>query len=187
MTSKERFTRMFEHREADRIPIIDSPWAGTIARWKREGMPEDADWRDYFDVDKSELIYVDTSPRFEQKVLEETDRYRIITSPWGVTMKEFKEEDSTPEFLDFKVVTPEEWEKAKARMTLDRDRIDWKRLETEYPRWVAEGRWIEGYMWSASMSPTPGWWERNPADRHARAARVGGRPCSTPTLTAALP
>ena len=72
MTSKERFTRMFEHREADRIPIIDSPWAGTIARWKREGMPEDADWRDYFDVDKSELIYVDTSPRFEQKVLEET-------------------------------------------------------------------------------------------------------------------
>ena len=147
MTSKERFTRMFEHREADRIPIIDSPWAGTIARWKREGMPGDADWRDYFDVDKSELIYVDTSPRFEQKVLEETDRYRIITSPWGVTMKEFKEEDSTPEFLDFKVVTPEEWEKAKARMTLDRDRIDWKRLETEYPRWVAEGRWIEGYMW----------------------------------------
>lgn len=147
MTSKERFTRMFEHREADRIPIIDSPWAGTIARWKREGMPEDADWRDYFNVDKSELIYVDTSPRFEQKVLEETDRYRIITSPWGVTMKEFKGEDSTPEFLDFKVVTPEEWEKAKARMTLDRDRIDWKRLETEYPRWVAEGRWIEGYMW----------------------------------------
>ena len=81
MTSKERFTRMFEHREADRIPIIDSPWAGTIARWKREGMPADADWRDFFDVDKSELIYVDTSPRFEQKVLEETDRYRIVTSP----------------------------------------------------------------------------------------------------------
>ena len=41
MTSKERFTRMFEHREADRIPIIDSPWAGTIARWKRR-MPTGA-------------------------------------------------------------------------------------------------------------------------------------------------
>lgn len=147
MTSKERFTRMFEHREADRIPIIDSPWAGTIARWKREGMPEGVDWRDYFQVDKSETINVDISPRYEQKVLEETDRYRIVTSPWGVTMREFKEEDSTPEFLDFKVVTQEEWEKAKARMTLDRDRIDWNYLKENYPRWVAEGRWIEGWMW----------------------------------------
>lgn len=147
MTSKERITRMFEHREADRIPILDSPWAGTIARWKREGMPADADWRDYFDVDKSELIHVDISPRLEQKVLEETDRYRIVTTSWGVTMREFKEEDSTPEFLDFKITTPEEWEKAKKRMTLDSDRIDWRRLQEEYPRWVAEGRWIEGHLW----------------------------------------
>ena len=39
MTSHERFSRMFAHREADRIPIIDSPWGDTIARWHREGMP----------------------------------------------------------------------------------------------------------------------------------------------------
>jgi uroporphyrinogen decarboxylase len=32
MTSEERFARMFEHREADRVPIIDSPWAGTLRR-----------------------------------------------------------------------------------------------------------------------------------------------------------
>ena len=96
MTSKERFMRMYEHREADRIPIIDSPWAGTIARWKREGMPEDADWRDFFDVDKCESIGVDISPRYEQRILEETDRYYIATSVWGVTMKHFIEQDSTP-------------------------------------------------------------------------------------------
>ena len=50
MTSKERFSRMFQHKEADRVPIFDSPWAGTIARWEREGMPKGMDWRDYFDT-----------------------------------------------------------------------------------------------------------------------------------------
>ncbi|MBP5781850.1 MAG: hypothetical protein J6X34_11550, partial [Clostridia bacterium] len=68
MTSKERFARMFEHREADRVPIIDDPWAGTLRRWYREGMPEGMDWRDYFGIDKIEKINVDISPRYEMKL-----------------------------------------------------------------------------------------------------------------------
>ena len=32
MTSHERFSRMFAHKEADRVPIIDSPWGATIER-----------------------------------------------------------------------------------------------------------------------------------------------------------
>lgn len=147
MTSKERFSRMFQHKEADRVPIFDSPWAGTIARWEREGMPQGMDWRDYFDTDKVSTISVDITPRYEEKVLEETDDYRIVTSEWGVTMKQFKEQDSTPEFLDFTVTTPEAWEKAKARMTVSKDRIDWKRLERDYAQWQQEGHWIEGMFW----------------------------------------
>ena len=147
MTSKERFKRMFEHKEADRIPIIDEPWAGTVSRWKREGMPHDADWRDYFGVDKMERISINNSPLFPKKRLEETDRYYIETSEWGATMKHFKEEDSTPEFLDFTIVTPEVWENAKARMKLDGDRIPWDYLKKNYPKWQAEGRWIQGMFW----------------------------------------
>ena len=63
MNSWERFKRMYEHREADRIPIIDNPWTGTIRRWRNEGMPADADWRDYFGVDKQSVINVVSSPR----------------------------------------------------------------------------------------------------------------------------
>jgi len=44
LTTKERFQRMYDRKEADRVPIIDVPWAGTLARWKREGMPADMDW-----------------------------------------------------------------------------------------------------------------------------------------------
>ena len=147
MTSKERFSRMFQHKEADRVPIFDSPWAGTIARWEREGMPKGMDWRDYFGTDKVSTISIDITPRYEEKVLEETDDYRIVTSEWGVTMKQFKEQDSTPEFLDFTVTTPEAWEKAKARMAVSKDRIDWKRLERDYAQWQQEGHWIEGMFW----------------------------------------
>lgn len=146
MTSYERIKRTFEHKETDRIPIFDVPWKGTLRRWRGEGMPDDADWRDFFDVDKVETISVNISPRYERKILEENDRWRIVTSYWGVTMKEFKQEDSTPEFLDFKINTPEAWEEAKKLMTPSRDRINWEKLK-QFDKWRADGRWIEGEFW----------------------------------------
>ena len=147
MTTYERFKRMFEHREADRIPIIDTPWAGTIRRWHSEGMPETVDWTDYFGVDRVAHIGVDITPRYEIKVLEETDRYVIATTPWGVTLKNFKELDSTPEFIDYKVTTPEAWAEAKARMTPEDDRIPWQMLKDNYARWRAEGQWVQAEFW----------------------------------------
>lgn len=147
MTTKERFLRMYRHQEADRVPIIDSPWNGTLARWRAEGMPADADWRDYFGVDKTAEINVDITPRYPCKTLEETDDYVIYTTAWGVTQKSFKQQDSTPEFLDYKVTTPEVWADAKRRMTLDDDRIPWNELKKNYAKWVAEGRWIQANFW----------------------------------------
>ena len=147
MNSWERIKRMYEHREADRVPILDDPWAGTIRRWVREGMPAGMDWEDYFGADKIGVINVDISPRFEEKILEENDRWYIATSQWGVTMKHFKEEDSTPEFLDYRVVDADSWAESKARMTLDDDRIPWKMLKENFPKWRAEGRWIRAVFW----------------------------------------
>ena len=147
MTSRERYIRMYEHREADRVPITDSPWAGTIVRWRREGMPEGVDWRDYFGVDKIEGIGVDITPRYETRLIEETDRYKIYTSPWGVTMKQFKELDSTPEFLDFKVSDSDAWQDAKRRMAVTPDRVNWDYLKENYPRWQKEGSFISGSFW----------------------------------------
>jgi len=138
---------MFEHREADRVPIVDSPWDGALLRWRKEGMPAGADWRDFFEVDKLEMINLDISPRYEEKVLEETDKYKITTTSWGVTLKNFKVADSTPEFLDYKVNSPEAWEEAKKRMDISRDRIPWDFLKENYPKWQADGRWIEGVFW----------------------------------------
>lgn len=147
MTSEERIRRMYEHKEADRVPVMDSPWAGTLRRWRAEGMPAGADWRDYLGIDKTARIGVDITPQYEQRVIEETDRYIIKTSSWGVTMKHFKEEDSTPEFLDYTVVDVDSWAEAKARMTLSDNRIPWQMLRDNYARWKAEGQWITADFW----------------------------------------
>ncbi len=138
---------MFDHREADRVPIVDSPWRATIERWQREGMPEDVSYVDYFDLDRIGHVGADSSPRFEERTIEETDEYRIHTTKWGATLKNWKHEASTPEFLDFTIVDRDSWEKAKERMTPTKDRINWAHLERNYATWRKEGRWIEAGLW----------------------------------------
>jgi len=46
-------------------------------------MPKEVDWRDYFDIDRAERFTLDNSPRYEEKVLEETADYRIRTTKMG--------------------------------------------------------------------------------------------------------
>ncbi len=147
MTSRERFARMFTHEEADRVPVIDSPWEATIERWRREGMPEGASYVDYFDLDQVAHIGVDNSPRFVSKVIEETDAYSIVYTNWGATLKTWKHAASTPEFLDFTVVDPDSWREAKARMTPTRDRVDWAHLKQHYRAWRDTGAWIQAGLW----------------------------------------
>lgn len=147
LTSKERFTRMYEHRDADRVPVIDIPWASTIERWHQEGMPEETHFVDYFDLDRVAGIHVDTSPRYPYQVIEETADHKIYTTGWGATLKNWKHAASTPEFKGFTIVDRQSWQAAKARMTPSRDRIDWAHLKESYPRWQADGYWIQAGLW----------------------------------------
>ncbi len=143
LTTQERFTRMFEHKDADRVPIIDYPWCATIERWENEGLPENMDYVDYFDIDHVIRIGADNSPRYESKIIEETDEYILSITPWGTTLKNWRHAASTPEFVDFTIVDPDSWSKAKQRMTPTRDRIDWKHLEKNYKIWREKGYWIQ--------------------------------------------
>lgn len=146
MTSRERFLAAFEHREADRIPLYDSPWAGTVARWKREGMPENVAWDDYFGFDKVYHIAPDVSPQFPTRVVSEDEISVTRVTSWGVTLRRFKELDSTPEFLDFTVTDPDSWRKAKERMKPSEDRMPRHQL-AGYKAAREAGAWIEGGFW----------------------------------------
>jgi len=147
MNSHERFSRMYAHQDADRVPIIDSPWGATIERWRREGLPQNADWVDFFDIDHVASIGADNSPRYEAKTLEQTPEYTVHTTAWGATLKDWKHAGGVPEFLDFRVKDPDSWREAKARMVPSRDRINWAHLEKNYASWRKQGCWIQAGLW----------------------------------------
>ncbi len=147
MTTFERFTRMYAHQEADRVPMLDTPWHTTVERWYQEGLPAGISYVDYFDLDTVQHIGVDITPRFPEEIVEETDEYTIVQTAWGATLKNWKHIASTPEFMDFKITSPQEWEKAKARMTPSIDRIDWAYLDKNYKKWRENGDWIIGGFW----------------------------------------
>jgi uroporphyrinogen decarboxylase len=138
---------MFAHQEADRIPIIDDPWDATIERWQREGMPAGVSFVDYFGLDHVAQIRLDNSPCYPVNIIEETADYVISTSAFGVTSRQWKHAASTPEFLDFTIVDPSTWLKAKARMSPSDDRINWDLLRRNYKTWRARGDWIQGLLW----------------------------------------
>lgn len=147
LTSRERIGRLYDRRDADRCPIFDGPWGSTIARWTREGMPEGADYVQFFGLDRIGTIGADNSPRYPERTLEETDEFVVQTTSWGVKLRRWKNRGGVPEFLDYTVRDPDTWRVAKARMTPARDRIDWARLEREYPVWQREGYWICAHFW----------------------------------------
>jgi len=142
MTSSERFSRAFQHREADRVPILDTPGPATVSRWRREGLGANVDWGDFFGLDRVATISVDNSPRYPQETVEETEDYVVRTTAWGATVKQWKRGGRPPEPLKFTVTDPDSWRKARRLMTPARDRVDWDCLRTDYARWRSEGRWI---------------------------------------------
>lgn len=148
LTERERILRTYRHQETDRIPMLDQPWNGTLKRWYNEGLGNGVRWENHFGFDEWIKILPDNSPRFERKVLEQNERYIIETTKWGGTQKAFNELDSTPEVLEFYYDSSDKWEEAKAAMlTYHEDRIPWKFLEENYPRWKAEGKFTQLILW----------------------------------------
>lgn len=147
MTTRERFQRMYQHKPADRVPMLGGPWGTTIARWQREGLPKDVDFADYFGLDHVAGVGGDNSPRLPYKLIEETDEYVIYQDSWGTTSKNWKHTESTPHWIARTIVDRPSWEMAKARMVMGRDRIDWNFLKNHFKTWREKGYWIHGGLW----------------------------------------
>lgn len=95
MDSRERVLRVLNHEEADRVPFIDFMWRETLERWYSEGLPRDVSLNDYFGFD----IYnvgSDTSPKYDEITLEESDKFRTYIDSWGVMVKAWIGKSGTP-------------------------------------------------------------------------------------------
>lgn len=130
MTPRERILMALNHEEADRVPIHDSPWGHTVARWHREGLPEGQSPADYFGYEMAGQG-IDGSLQLPTETIEETDEYRVYKDSNGATRRSFKDHESTPECIDFTIKDRETWEEHKPLLTWNDRRVDWaKALET---------------------------------------------------------
>ena len=141
ITGRERVKAALEHRELDRIPIHDSPWAATISRWHREGLPEEISVSEYFDYEITGFG-PDLSPRFPVKILERNSTYIVETTPYGGVRKNFRDYSTTPEIVDWPIKSKEEWYRIKDRLQPDVTRVDWVSCLAGFQRAREDGKFI---------------------------------------------
>jgi uroporphyrinogen decarboxylase len=110
-------------------------------------MPQGVDYVDYFGLDHVAGIGVDNSPQYPVQTLEQTDEYRVHTTNFGATLKDWKHAGGVPQFMDFTIKGPDSWRAARARMAPSRDRIPWADLERNYKTWRERGDWIQAGLW----------------------------------------
>lgn len=139
MNERERFLRTMRYQEVDHPPInVPGPWVSTRRRWEQEGLPVGVDLREYFDLPPNggpRPIGFDTllCPPFEQKVLERTDEYVIEINHNGAKVKNFPDNDSMPEFLEYAI-------KGRESLPWLREKLNPDNPERLDPDWLAKAK-----------------------------------------------
>jgi len=138
---RDRIKLILQHREADRIPIHDSPWAATVDRWRSEGLPSGISASDYFGYEIA-IYSADTSPRFPTEVLYENEEYVVEKNSFGGIRKNHRDYSTTPMIIDYPCKSREDWERIKVRLKADDYRVDWVSGLQSFYREHSRGRFI---------------------------------------------
>lgn len=128
-------------KEADRIAIQDAPWGTTIRRWREEGMPEDVGPAEYFNFELAG-VGANLSFRYPAETIEDTDTYTIVRGMDGQTIKNWKHQTSTPEYLDFAVKSRADWDEHKPRLQWSSERLDMETIKRASDDAKAKGKWF---------------------------------------------
>ncbi len=157
LTCGERVVRCYLGEEIDRVPfgigIGWYPWSETFDRWRRESGDPSLNPGALLGYDLSFVIPVMESgiyPHFESQVIEETDEMITWRDHRGVTQRGRKDGGSMPEFLDYPVKTPEDWQRTKEeRLKIDdpaRITQDWDELRAR-TRQTGEAVQVGHFPW----------------------------------------
>ena len=145
LTSGERIVRCFTGQEIDRVPygvgVGWMPWEETTERWRNETGRAELDPHNYFGFDACFALpdlVPGIYPTFETQVIEETEETITVRDERGVTLRNRRDRGSMPEFLDYPVKTPDDWQKLKEeRLHIEdpqRVRQDWDEFRSRLKR-----------------------------------------------------
>ncbi len=127
MNNRDRFLKTLRYESVDHPPVsIPEPWPITRKRWEQEGLPKGISLNEYFDIPETKLesVAFDTLiyPPFEEKIIEETDTFIIKINTNGVKERNFKNESSMPEWLEYPIKGRESLEWIKEKLNADNPR-----------------------------------------------------------------
>lgn len=177
MNARERFVKTMHFKPVDRIPLFtEGYWYETIKRWHEEGLPRELYAEEYigfgrgadltgieriekffgFDRWENMDIYQGMLPPFDEQIIEENKRFRIVIDKDGIKKKEFKElaETSMPQWLDFPVKTRKDFKELTKRYnpsSLGRYPVWWKDhvrcwMKREHPLYIGYYPTIGGFF-----------------------------------------
>lgn len=93
MNARDRFIDTLKFRHTDRIPLVEWPIReATMREWLKQGYPAGRTPQEYFSTDTIWLgvpFDIRMLPRFEEKIIEQTDRYKIWIDDLGAMRKDF--------------------------------------------------------------------------------------------------
>jgi len=140
LTYGERAVRCLAGEDADRTPygvgLGWSPWWETLQRWKEDTGDPNLDPAAQFGFEPSFAVapvVLGPYPVFARENIEETEEYVVLRDDRGILMRCRKDGGSMPEFLDYPVKTPQDWERLKAerfQFHLDRLPANWDEFRT---------------------------------------------------------
>lgn len=121
MTDRERFVNQMHYKEVDRCFNMEfGYWDENYKEWSmftQNGITNEEEANIFFNFDRIEVLggSVWLAPSFEHKVVEETERSKIIMNGDGLLAEVPKDGSgsSIPHYLKSSVVTPEDWAKVK--------------------------------------------------------------------------
>ena len=131
LTVGERLVRCTLGESVDRVPfgcgLGWKPWGETMTRWRKESGNDKLKLSQEFGFDPDfalPKLQSGAFPRFEELVIEKNDEF-VIGRDWrGITMRNRRDGSSMPEFLDYPVKNPDDWQRYKTeRLAINAERV----------------------------------------------------------------
>ncbi len=133
MTTRERFNKVMHWQGVDRVPNMDfGYWDETITAWHKQGLPAylktNQDVERYLGLEGAEIIpHLPVAnglyPPFEDIVLEDRGKYRLVQNAEGNICEVPKEGTSIPHYVRYVLEAPKDWQRFK------RERLDYTRKD----------------------------------------------------------
>jgi uroporphyrinogen decarboxylase len=162
VNARQRFHATVEYGPRDRLFHTEmGPFAETVQRWRREGLPEDSDWEHYGQYDRIELAPLNPHlcPFFELEVLGQDGEYETYRDRDGVVKRRSRTapQPAMPQYLEHPLKGPEQWPEFRRRLdpaSPARFPVHWDSLrhqyrQRDYPLGVNSGSlygWLREWM-----------------------------------------